>query len=107
MVVADFYTNGEYLQKNPGWHIDAAQWKADSVLQMIKRNALSPHTICDIGCGAGEILRIMQQNLPEESTFVGYDIAPQAIALAKKRENPRLHFQLADFFQERTPEFDL
>ncbi|GCE22343.1 hypothetical protein [Dictyobacter kobayashii] len=50
MVVADFYTNGEYLQKNPGWHIDAAQWKADSVLQMIKRNALSPHTICDIGC---------------------------------------------------------
>lgn len=108
MVVTDFYTNGEYLQKNPGWHIDAAQWKADSVLQMIRRNTLSPHTICDIGCGAGEILRILQQNLSKESTFEGYDIAPQAITLAKQRENSHLHFHLADFFQETPPTtFDL
>ncbi|GLV55696.1 hypothetical protein KDH_25400 [Dictyobacter sp. S3.2.2.5] len=100
MVVADFYTNGEYLQKNPGWHIDAAQWKADSVLQMIRRNTLSPQSVCDIGCGAGEMLRILQQNLSEQCTLDGYDIAPQAIALAKQRETPRLHFHLADFFQE-------
>jgi hypothetical protein len=32
-------------------------------------------------------------------TFQGYDIAPQAIALAQKKENDRLHFTQADFTQ--------
>ena len=107
MVVADFYTNGEYLQKNPGWHVNAAPWKAGSVLQIIKRNALSPRSVCEIGCGAGEILRILQQNLASDATFVGYDIAPQAIELAKQRENERLHCYLADYFEEEHEYVDL
>ncbi|GCF07531.1 class I SAM-dependent methyltransferase [Dictyobacter arantiisoli] len=100
VVVADFYTNGEYLQNNPDWHIDAGKWKAQSVLQIMARNGLTPLSVCEIGCGAGEILRLLQRNLAEDTTFVGYDIAPQAIELAKRRENEHLHVHLADFFQE-------
>src|SRR5579859_1789498 len=107
MVVADFYTNGEYLKKNPGWHVDASPWKADSVLQVMRRNHLKPKTICEVGCGAGEILRILQQNMDKDCTFWGYEIAPQAVEMAKSRENERLHVKLADFMQEREAYYDL
>lgn len=108
MVVADFYTNGEYLQKNPDWHEDAAPWKAESILAMMQRNALLPKSTCEIGCGSGGILSIIQQSLPSDCTFEGYDIAPQAIEMAKTRENDRLHFHLGDFFATKElPHFDL
>ena len=107
MVVEHFYTSDAYIKNNPDWHVDAAPWKASSVLEMIKRNHLDPRSVGEVGCGAGEILRIMQQQLSKECSFVGYDIAPQAIELAKTRENAKLHFKLADFEQERDASFDL
>ena len=107
MVVEHFYTSDEYIKNNPDWHVDAAPWKANSVLEMIHRNHLTPTTIGEVGCGAGEILKILQQHLSTECTFLGYDIAPQAIELAKTRENEKLHFKLADFEQEQTSSFDL
>jgi hypothetical protein len=107
MVMADFYTDGEYLKKNPGWHADAAPWKAKGILEMIRRNQLQPHSVCEIGCGAGEILRILQQHLESDCEFWGYEIAPQAIELAKSRENERLHFQLADMRDDEEAYYDL
>lgn len=94
--IAQLYTSEDYLKNNPGWHVDASPWKASVMLQAIKRNHLQPRSVCEIGCGAGEILKILQANLPEGSTFRGYDIAPDAIALAKNRENEFLHCFLGD-----------
>ncbi|MBE3560727.1 MAG: class I SAM-dependent methyltransferase [Ktedonobacteraceae bacterium] len=105
--IKEFYQNGEYLQKNPDWHVEASPWKAQTVLRMIRRNGLEPRSVCEIGCGAGEILKILQQELDPACTFDGYEIAPQAYALAKQRENERLHVHLADFLQERNVHFDL
>ena len=107
MVVEHFYTSDEYIKNNPDWHVDAAPWKANSVLEMMQRNHLAPTTVGEVGCGAGEILKILQQHLSDECGFFGYDIAPQAIELAKTRENEKLHFKLADFEQERNASFDL
>ncbi len=107
MVVEAFYTSNEYLIKNPGWHVDASPWKTKGILEMMERNHLTPQTICEVGCGAGEILRLMQQQMNDDCTFVGYDIASQAIDLAKTRENEQLHFRLADFLQEDDAHFDL
>lgn len=107
MVVSDFYTNDMYIKKNPGWHVGSSPWKAAGILRMIRRHALQLQTVCEIGCGAGEILRILQQELDPDCTFVGYDIAPQAIDLAKARENAQLHFHRADFAQQDTVSFDL
>ncbi len=112
MSVRQIYTSGEYLSKNPDWHLDAAPWKAQTILKLLDRNQLTPRSICDIGCGAGEILRILQQQLNADCRFSGYDISPQAVALAKPRENDHLHFFLATdkhikAWQEQDAYYDL
>lgn len=97
----------EYLQKIPQWHTEDSPWKAQCVLQMLKRNRLSPRIIGEVGCGAGEVLRQLQLQMDPECLFFGYDIAPQAIELSRSRENDRLHFRLADITKEPDAHFDL
>ncbi len=104
---ANVFVTGEYLQKVPQWHTEDSSWKAKHVLQMIERNRLSPRTICEVGCGAGEVLRQLQLHMDPECRFVGYDIAPPAIELCQSRENDRLHFRLGDVTQEPDAHFDL
>jgi hypothetical protein len=101
------YVSGEHLEKNPDWHVYASSWKAQHVLQMLKRHQIAPHTIGEVGCGAGEVLRQMQLNMDPRCVFSGYDISPQAIELARSRENQRLHCKLADILREPDAYFDL
>ncbi|HEU0002891.1 MAG TPA: class I SAM-dependent methyltransferase [Ktedonobacteraceae bacterium] len=103
----ELYTSGRYLQLNPTWHVEESSWKAKHVYRMLARNRLAPTTICEVGCGAGEVLRQLQMRMPENCMFWGYDISPQAIALAEGRANERLQFVLADVRQEDTRLFDL
>ncbi|HEY0754631.1 MAG TPA: methyltransferase domain-containing protein [Ktedonobacteraceae bacterium] len=107
MPIAELYTSEEYLKKNPDWHLSASPWKASVVLQAIKRNHLCPQSICEIGCGAGEILKILQTHLEPTCNFRGYDIAPDAIALAKLRENEYLHVFLGDVREDENYFCDL
>ncbi len=100
MQFQEIYTSGEYLEINPTWHVEKSPWKAGQIMKMISRSGIAPKTICEVGCGAGEILRQLQEEMDNECVFSGYDISPQAIELAKNRENERLHFKLADFRQE-------
>jgi SAM-dependent methyltransferase len=101
------YENGEYLASNPHWHLDHSSWKASQVLKMIRRNSLTPSTVCEVGCGAGEILRRLQQQLPENVRFYGYEISPQAYDLCRERANDRLVFHLQDHFRHDEAPFDL
>jgi SAM-dependent methyltransferase len=101
------YTAGDYLQKNPTWHVEESEWKAKHIYQSMIRNDIRPQTICEVGCGAGEVLRQLQMRLDEECLFQGYDISPQAIGLAQERQNERLNFELADMREVDTPFFDL
>ena len=101
------FVSGQYLEKIPQWHTEDSSWKARGVLQMMKRNHLSPHTIGEVGCGAGEVLRQLQLHVDPECLFFGYDIAPAAIQLCRSRQNERLHFQLGDVTKERNAFFDV
>ena len=103
----NLYTSGDYLQKNPTWHADESPWKAKYVLQMMRRNNLTPKTIVDVGCGAGEVLRLLQESMATDCYFWGYDISPQAYKLSQRRANEKLHFKLADIQQEQNSHFDL
>ncbi|GAB4344357.1 MAG: hypothetical protein Kow0089_20850 [Desulfobulbaceae bacterium] len=94
------YTEGEYLQNNPTWHEEDSAWKAGHILTMLERNNLHPATVCEVGCGAGEILRQLQKGMEETVRFTGYDISPQAYELAKQKENDRLRFHLRDMLAE-------
>jgi hypothetical protein len=104
---AELYIDGEYLNRNPTWHVEDSAWKARQILRMLSRNHLGPQTICEVGCGAGEVLRQLQQAMDPSCEFQGYEISPQAFRLCQERANERLHFQLKDFLQEREPPFDL
>jgi cyclopropane fatty-acyl-phospholipid synthase-like methyltransferase len=73
---------------------------------MLRKNHISPRTICDVGCGSGEVLKQLQENLDNDCVFLGYDVSPQAFELAKGRANEKLQFKLADFLEEQT-NFDL
>jgi len=105
--LSDPHINGEYLAKNPSWHIEYSPWKAENVRRLLDKQKLQPRTICDVGCGVGEVLRQLQLKMDPECRFWGYDIAPAAIRLAHERENERLKVKVADFGEIETPRFDL
>lgn len=105
--VQPIYFNGEYLAKNPLWHLEESEWKAAQITRILQKNQISPATVCDVGCGAGEVLRQLQKTLGSDCKLYGYDVSPQAIELATCRANERLHFCLADFCAADGAWFDL
>ena len=107
MIAQNQYTSGNYLEKNPTWHVEESPWKVRHIIPMMKRHHLVPNTVCEVGCGAGEVLQLMQAFMSEACTFWGYDISPQAIEICKAKANERLHFKLADIRQEQDVFFDL
>jgi len=105
--VEDRYTRGDYLAKNPTWHEEDSHWKAKHIVRMIKENNLQPNSICEVGCGAGEILNQLYLQLPDHVSFDGYEISPQAYELSKQKTNDRLQFHLKNFFQKPNQFYDL
>lgn len=101
------YQTGEYVEKNPTYHVEDSAWKAAEVVKLIEKHGLAPQTVCEVGCGAGEILRQLQLSLPADTKFFGYEISPQAFALCRERENERLRFVCADLLAGDTIAFDL
>lgn len=105
--VQSIYVNGDYLARNPQWHVEESAFKAAQIVRMLEKNQISPTTICDVGCGVGEVLSELQKSLGSECKLYGYDISPQAINLAKSRGNERLHFCLSDLCSVDGAWFDL
>jgi SAM-dependent methyltransferase len=103
----EIYTQGEYFEKNPTWHIEDSPWKAEQLIKIIDRNHLQPTTICEVGCGAGEILNQLYYQLPQNIEFTGYEISPQAYALCQKRVKEMLQFYLKNFVDDKEAFFDL
>lgn len=97
---------GEYLKKNPTWHVEDSPWKAKQIIKMLKRNPINPTSIAEIGCGAGEILNQLHLSMPNYLRFTGYDISSDAISLAKTREKERLKFMHENLL-ETNARFDL
>ena len=103
----EMYLSGEYFEKHPTWGVEDSLWKAENIIRTLEQNGIQPRTICEVGCGAGEILYQLQCKMNPENEFYGYDISPQAIELCRNRSNERLHFELQDILQENNVFFDL
>ncbi|MCZ2287652.1 MAG: class I SAM-dependent methyltransferase [Anaerolineales bacterium] len=99
------YQSGEYLEKNPRWHAADSPWKAAQILKMIRRQNLNPATVCEVGCGAGEILNRLHAELPA-TNFFGYEVSPQAYEICSAKTKERLQFRLGDLL-ETEERFDL
>lgn len=103
----NIYLTGEYFRKNPTYDVGDSHWKARQILKMLDRHHLRPGSVCEVGCGAGEVLRRLQENLPSGTALCGYEISPDAYALCRGRENAGLRFFRADLLKEDAGDFDL
>ena len=102
----NIYTSGEYIAKNPTWHEEDSSWKAKQILSAIRLSNIVPGSVCEIGCGSGEILHQLQDMMPC-GVFFGYEISPQAFEICTKKANDRLHFFNNDFMTIQERRFDL
>ena len=71
------------------------------------KHKMAPNSICDIGCGAGEVLAEIQKNTDTGIDCKGFDISPQAISIANKKENTNLTFYNEDFLKSTVTPPDL
>jgi cyclopropane fatty-acyl-phospholipid synthase-like methyltransferase len=95
------YRDGRYLEVTGGtWDLCDSPFKAAEVLRMLSKHNIQPSTVCDIGCGAGGVLREMQQALPPNVQFTGYDVSPQALEISKQFVNERCRFLLDNPFTD-------
>ncbi len=91
------YTSGIYLSNKPTWDDEGAPGKAAIVHSLLTANKIQPATIVEVGCGAGGILQTLAHLNPDVKELHGYDISPQAIGMARLKENSRLSFFNSDF----------
>jgi SAM-dependent methyltransferase len=100
--MSKIYTGDEYLQAtSQTWHSEDSPWKAGQILRIISKNGIHPKTIAEIGCGTGGILdELSKQSYLDGVQFEGYDIAPQAIELSRKRESRQCAFSCSDLLSD-------
>jgi len=99
--ISSRYNDGDYLSKNLDWHVEDSPWKAHQIDKIIKRNKLSPSTICEVGCGAGQILKLLSLNSTyAEVDFTGYEISDDAFELCCTRTSEHLTYLKKDLLED-------
>jgi len=104
--MASMYTSGDYLASNSTWHDNDAPWKARKISELMTDQALKPDTICEVGCGTGQILLDLAQRFPS-GKFIGYDISPQAFEIWRRKQTDKMEYRLRDIFADAEERFDL
>lgn len=107
MVPESIYVSGSYLAKNPTWHQEDSPWKAEKIKSMLNKHLIAPSSVCEIGCGSGEILNILARDSSPKVKYYGYEISPQAFDICRGKEKSNLKFFLKDLFEEKERFFDL
>ncbi len=106
--VSERYNDGDYLQKNQTWHVEDSPWKAEQINKIASRNNLAVENVCEVGCGAGEILKQLSQKPRfDGAKFVGYEVSQDAFELCKERESESVSFKLSDILLEKEVNYDL
>ncbi len=92
---SDIYNDGQYELNNPSWNEPDAALKASWIVLMLKKHKLKPNSICEVGCGNGQILKTLRFELPE-ATLYGVDISQRAIEQANRNKEKECSFENAD-----------
>ncbi|HEX5958494.1 MAG TPA: class I SAM-dependent methyltransferase, partial [Hyphomicrobiaceae bacterium] len=93
------YETDRYADQNPSWHEEDAPWKAKHIENIIKKNVPSFQSICEVGCGTGEILLSLEKAFPQAHLY-GYEVAPHAHQRAKLKETESVEFHFGDIVKE-------
>ena len=103
----NIYQNQIYLKNNPEWHEEDSDWKAKQILKILNQNNLFPKKICEVGCGAGEVLNQLSNKVTHEAEYFGYEISPDAFKICNKKTKYNLTFFLKDILQENDLNFNV
>ncbi len=103
----EIYVNGDYLKNNPQWDMQDAPWKAAIIASLIKKNNIDSTTVIEIGCGSGRVLYELNKCVKGIQQLSGYDISPQAIALADQVQSENLKFFQEDILVTQPEVSDL
>jgi SAM-dependent methyltransferase len=91
--------NSIFFQNNHEWGQGDSKGKAAALFRLIQDRKLDIKTVAEIGCGAGGVLENLQKLLPPETVLQGYDIAQDAIELARPKQNNKLTFHQRNFLE--------
>ena len=78
------YNDGSYLLTHPTWDAEHSWLKAKNIQKILENNNIKIKTMCEVGCGAGEILLTLQRNNIGKE-FAGYEISTVAHAICKSK----------------------
>lgn len=107
LATPSIYTDGTYLAGHGSWHQEDSPWKARHIKAILERNGIDFTSLCEVGCGAGEILNVLFRSLPGGKQLYGYEISPQAFALCRSKTWDGLTFRLGDLLAESEASFDV
>jgi SAM-dependent methyltransferase len=103
--VENQYRDGTYLSRNPEWDRLDCTWKAELVRHVFDKFKLELKSVCEVGCGTGDILVNLKQYYPQYDYF-GYDISPQAERFWNDHIHTGIHFHCGDFISIDTQYYD-
>lgn len=107
MSTQTIYVDGAYLAKNPTWHAEDSPWKARQISRILDKNQIKPSSVCEVGCGAGEILHCLAEAADSPCDFIGYEISPAAFEMCRRNAGKNLQFHLKDLLSDKDANFDV
>ena len=99
------YRDGTYLVHNPDWDRSDSLWKAMLIMNILKMFKLSPSSICEVGCGAGDILVHIKKIYPD-TILTGFDISTDVARFWKAHEGHGIQFHCGDFLELNQQHYD-
>ncbi len=105
--MTNIYADGRYLESNPSWHSEDSSWKAGHIHAILQDNKISPTSICEVGCGAGQVLTSLASSYEPFVQFSGFEISPQAYEICRKSEQENLRFTLGNLLERSDLHFDV
>jgi len=88
--------NGSEVFGGNRWHEEDSPWKAKNIFKIIEKNNLTPKSVCEIGCGSGEVLRDLASYFDSSTKFVGYETSAEAYTVCKTKEEANIKYELAN-----------
>jgi SAM-dependent methyltransferase len=107
MKVETRYVDGTYSRQNPDWDREDSGWKASLILNILSSYQISPTSICEIGCGTGDIVHLGCEL--RQTSMAGFDVSPQLADIWKRHEETGVgvKFSLGDFHELNQRKYDV
>jgi len=111
MKIEKRYLDGTYLNSNKNWDRGDAEWKAHLVNHILRSHSIEIGSICEVGCGSGDVLRYLCGMFPN-AKLKGFDVSPQLLPFWEDSINcisaeTECTFELGNFFDLNTIKYDV